>query len=264
MRSALWLETVLGGIATERVINRWIIITGLFAVTFAVLARLFPGESLGSEKTDDITFPLCEYISVDLLKTDVELIPYDGDRIRLVYRSDTPLTADLGDNVLSVAESDEFVISLFTQKNAERYVKLYLPQEYYRDIHIYTVSGNVTLGAVDSDKITVVTNSGNIASDNTRSLSSLTTSGGDIRLGFYRVIPGTSIFSRTGNAEISFPKGSSVAVNFETDTGFLSTDFISGKLSGSYLYSFNGGGNIINASLENGVLTVCEQQYDFP
>lgn len=242
----------------ERIINRLLIISGSLAAVFAVLAFVFPGKSLGSVKTGDKSFPLCEYINIDLLKTNVELIPYDGSDIRFVYQNDVPLIAEMGDNSLSITESDEFVISLFAEKGTEHYMKLYLPREYYRDILIYTVSGNVKLGDVDSDKLTAVTNSGDILSENTRSLCSFTTASGNIVLGFYRVIPGSNILSRSGNAEISFPKGSSVALDFETDSGVLSTDLIRGNYAGSYMYSFNGGAELIHASLEKGTLTVKE------
>ena len=84
----------------ERGINRWLIITAVLAAAFAALAFLIPGESLGSSKEGDEYFPLCEYISVDLLKTDVTVIPYEGDRVRMKYRNDVPLTAELGDTIL--------------------------------------------------------------------------------------------------------------------------------------------------------------------
>lgn len=156
----------------ERGINRWLIITAVLAAAFAALAFLIPGESLGSSKEGDEYFPLCEYISVDLLKTDVTVIPYEGDRIRMKYRNDVPLTAELGDNSLTISESGEFVVSLFANEHESYGMYLYLPREYYRDILIYTVSGDVTLGDVDSEKITTVTNSGDITSENTRSLCS--------------------------------------------------------------------------------------------
>lgn len=156
----------------ERGINRWLIITAVLAAAFAALAFLIPGESLGSSKEGDEYFPLCEYISVDLLKTDVTVIPYEGDRVRMKYRNDVPLTAELGDNSLTISESGEFVVSLFANEHESYGMYLYLPREYYRDILIYTVSGDVTLGDVDSEKITTVTNSGDITSENTRSLCS--------------------------------------------------------------------------------------------
>ncbi|MGN1339794.1 MAG: DUF4097 family beta strand repeat-containing protein [Oscillospiraceae bacterium] len=245
-------------IATERRINLWLVITGVLAAAFAVAAFMFPGQSLGSAKEDDQTFPLCEYISIDLLKTDVTLIPWDEDEIRFTYRNDVPLEVELGDNSLAITEGSDFVISLFNQEQ-DYGMYLYLPREYYRDILIYTVSGDVILGDVDSEKITVVTNSGYIASRDTRSLCSLTTGSGDIMLDFYSVIPGSSVQTRGGNAEIVFPRGSSVALDFETTTGELRTDLISGAYSGSYKYSFNGGAKQIHAALETGVLTVSEK-----
>ena len=98
-------------------------------------------------KSGSKSFPLCEYINIDLLKTNVELIPWDNDSIRMEYQNDVPLTAEIGDNSLNISESSEFVISLFAEKSSERYMKLYLPREYYRDILIYTVSGSVELVA---------------------------------------------------------------------------------------------------------------------
>ena len=233
----------------ERGINRWLIITAVLAAAFAALAFLIPGESLGSSKEGDEYFPLCEYISVDLLKTDVTVIPYEGDRIRMKYRNDVPLTAELGDNSLTISESGEFVVSLFANEHESYGMYLYLPRE----------SGDVMLGDVDSEKITTVTNSGDITSENTRSLCSFSTASGNILLDFYSVITGSAVQSRTGNAEIVFPKGSSVALDFETDIGELRTDLISGSFPGSYMYSFNGGGKLIHASLESGILTVRER-----
>lgn len=240
--------------------NRWLIITGLLAVIAAAALFLFPGDSLGSAKQGDERFPLCEYISIDLLKTDVEIIPWEEDEIRLSWRNDVPLTAEVGDNSLTITESSEFVISLFAGDASDYGMYLYLPREYYRNILIYTSSGDVTLGNVDSEKITVVTNSGNIRSEDTRSLCSLSTGSGDILLDFYSVITGSSIQSRTGSAELVFPRGSSVALDFETDIGELKTDLISGSFPGSHMYSFSGGAHLIHASLEQGILTVRERE----
>ena len=133
------------------------------------------------------------------------------------------------------------MVSLFANEHESYGMYLYLPREYYRDILIYTVSGDVTLGDVDSEKITTVTNSGDITSENTRSLCSFSTASGNILLDFYSVITG------------------SVALDFETDIGELRTDLISGSFPGSYMYSFNGGGKLIHASLESGILTVRER-----
>lgn len=245
---------------TERAVNRWLIITGILAALFAAAAFLFQGRSLGSAKEGDERFPLCEYISIDVLKTDVTLLLTDEEEIRCTWRNDVPLTAEVGDNFLSITEGTDFVISLFAGDTDDYGMYLYLPREYYRDILICTVSGNVTLGEVDSDRISVVTNSGSILSENTRSMCSLVTGSGDITLDFYRVIPGSSVQSRTGNAEIIFPKGSSVALDFETDAGELKTDLISGSFPGSYMYSFSGGADLIHAEMERGVLTVREKE----
>lgn len=240
-------------------LHRWVIVTGMLAAAFAAAAVLIPGESLGAAAEGSEDFALCEYIDIDLLSVPVSVIPYEGERIKLEWRNDVPLTTELGDNSLTITESSEFVISLFAGDTTDYAVQLYLPKEYYRSITIYTAAGDVTLGDIDSDKITVVTNSGNIISKNTRSLCSLVTGSGDILLDFYSVITGSSIQSRTGNAEIIYPKGSSVALDFETDSGQLSTELLSGSFPGSHMYSFNGGGHLIHASLETGTLTVSEK-----
>lgn len=242
------------------VLHRWLIVTGALAAAFTAAAVLIPGESLGSARQGDEEFPLCEYISVDLLRTPVTVIPYEGKKIRFQWKNDVPLSAELGDNSLTITESSDVIVSLFAGDAGDYGMWLYLPREYYRDIVIYTASGDVSLGDIDSDRITVVTNSGNILSENTRSLCSLATGSGDIDLDFYSVIAGSSIQSRTGSATLTFPRGSSVALDFETDTGDLSTELLSGSFPGSHMYSFNGGGRLIHASLESGVLTVREKE----
>lgn len=239
--------------------DRWLIVTGILAAVFAAAAVIFCGDSLGSAKQGDEKYPMCEYLSIDLLKTDVTVVPSDDEYIRCVWRNDVPLTAEIGDNSLTITESDEFVISLFAGDVSDYGMTLYLPKEFYRDILIYTASGDVVLGNVDSEKITVVTNSGNITSEDTRSLCSFATGSGEIYLDFYSVIAGSVIQSRSGNAQLVFPKGSSVALDFETDTGGINTPLISGSFPGSYMYSFNGGGRLIHASLESGTLTVTEK-----
>lgn len=243
----------------EKVINRLLVITALLALAFGAAAFAFRNSEHDTIKSEERELAFCEYIDIDLLRLDVTVIPYDGDKIRISYKSDLPLDISLGDNRLSISESSEFVISLFFGETSDFGLYLYLPKLYYREITIYTGSGDVKVGGLDMEMLTVITNSGNILCENSRCLSSLVTGTGDITLDCDKVADGTQIQSRKGNAQLIIPHKSSVAVDFETETGDCETKLISGKLYGSNMYSFNGGNRLVHASLEEGTLTISEK-----
>jgi len=243
----------------EKIVDRLLLITALFACVFGVCAFLFRGAEHDSASVADELYPLCEYIEIDVLRLSVTVMPYEEDMIRVSYKNDVPLDIEIGDNTLKITESEDFVISLFTGSDADFALYVYLPHEIYRDIAVYTSSGEVKIGGVDSKKVTVSTDTGDILSEGTRSLSALSTAKGDITLDFESVIEGSNIQTRYGNAKLIFPKDSSVALDFETETGECRTSLISGKLYGSNMYSINGGRQLIHASLETGTLDVSEK-----
>ena len=242
----------------EKVINKLMIITLAAAVLFGAIAFLFRNAKHDSVIREELSFPMCEYIDIDLLKLPVTVIPYDGEKISVSYTSDLPLVFAMGDNLLKVTESEEFVISLFTERGAEFGLYMYLPDRLFRDISVYSGTGSINIGRVDSYNISVITNSGDIRCENLLSHGSFTTSTGKITVNYKEIITEAEIFSRNGDVELNFPAKSSVAVDFETQTGRCVTDLWDRYVTGSYLYSFNGGRHVIKATLENGTLKINE------
>lgn len=243
----------------EKLVNRLLIVMLLLSVICGGGAYLFRNSERAEMASDDLTFRICDYINVNVLRMDVTVIPYDGERIRVAYTNDLPLNIERGDNSLSICESDDFVISLFWSSGADCMLYLYLPRRIYRDIAISTGGGNVTIGGVDSELISISTKGGNIFSENTVALSRFETSSGEISVDFAQVVEETTVVSRSGNVRLIFPKGSSVALDYETVTGDFETKLISGKPSGSDIYGFNGGERLIHATVEKGTLFVSEK-----
>lgn len=243
----------------DKKINLLLVVTGVLSIIFGGLAYYFRDAEHDSAQTGDIPIPICEYIDIEILRLDVEIIPYEGDHIRVVYKNEVPLDIRLGDNLLIVRESEEFVISLFAGSEAEFGLSVYLPERIYREITIYTGGGAVSVHGVACGKMTVITNSGDISVEDNTSLVNLVTGSGDISLDFAEVVQDSSVQSRSGSAEILIPKDSSVSVEFETDTGECVTDLFKGNVFGSYTYSFNGGKRSVFASLESGTLTIAER-----
>lgn len=239
----------------EKAVDRWIIITAIAAVALAMCAFIFRSESNSAALEEELTLPLCEYIEIDVLKLDVTLIPSDEEDIRIRYKSEVPLTIDTGDNSLSISESDEFIISL-TADSDDLGLYVYLPDEIYREVIVYTTSGSIRLGGINSEKITAVTNSGDILSEDTKSLVDLISGTGTVTLEYGTIVPESSVQLRKGDARIIIPKGMPISVDFETDSGTLTSDMFSGSYKGSYIYSFNGGSDPIHASVESGKLTI--------
>ena len=245
----------------NRIINRWLVVMGVLAVIFGAALWYFrDSKGNASYYEGSNTVKLCEYIEIDMLKTNVHILPYQGEKIKIEYKSIVPISVMLGDNRLVITESDEFVLSFLTGDPEQFGLWLYLPKGIYKDIAVSTTSGKAEIGRIDSEDVTVITKSGSISATETRSLVSLVTGSGDILLDFEHVIAGSSIESRKGNAEITFPKGSSVALAYETETGTFNSDILKGSIEGSYMYSFSGGENLISADIESGTLTVNERK----
>lgn len=243
----------------EKAVNRLIVVTFAAALIFGLLTYLNRNAEHDSICREDLSFTLSKYIDIDLKKLDVTVMPYDGELIRVSYASDLPLAFKMEDNKLIVTESSKFMISLFTGGDSVYSLKMLLPQEVYKEIKVYTSTGNVNIGRVDSNVVSVITNSGDILCENAVSRNSLTSTSGNITLDFDVAVNGSDIFTRSGNAEISFPKNSSVMVDFETETGMCITDLPIGSMRGSGQYSFNGGNRVINAALQSGELKIYEK-----
>lgn len=243
----------------EKAVNRLLAVTFAAALIFGLLAYLNRNAEHDSICREDLSFTLSKYIDIDLKKLDVTVMPYDGELIRVSYSSDLPLAFTLEDNKLTVTESSRFIISLFTGGDSAYSFKMLLPQEVYKEIKVYSGTGNVNIGRIDSNVVSVITNSGDITCGNAVSRSSLTSTSGNITLDFDEPVNGSDIFTRSGDAEISFPKNSSVLVNFETETGMCSTDLPIGSMQGSNRYSFNGGRRAVNATLQSGKLKIYEK-----
>lgn len=243
----------------EKKINKLLIVSLILAAVFggaAFLFKDFPHESGAEEK---LSFPIQEYLSIDVQRLDVSLVPYDETEIRVEYRNDRPLEFELGDNELIITENVKFAVSLFAGDRSEFGVRIYLPKTAYRDISIYTGTGSVSVGNISCKKLSAVTETGDITVESMRYLSSLTTTSGKIIANIDRIVQDTGFLNRDGDIELVLPSESSVAIDFKTTDGECKTDLISGQISGSYLYAFNGGKRQIDVTAEHGTLIIKER-----
>lgn len=243
-----------------KVFNRWLVVLGALTVAFGACVFVLRGSRGNAVYYEgDNTVPLCANIELNLLKCDVRLIPYDGEDIRFCYKSAVPITVMRGDNRLVVSESDEFRLMLLSDGRQNFNFTLYLPQAEYDAITVYASSGSISASGLTAEQLNIVTKSGAIDVEDCAALTRLTSGTGDIRLCFDGVTEGSGVEARSGNAEIILPKGSSVALSYETQTGDFQSDMISGKVEGSYMFSFSGGETLIYADVERGTLTVNEK-----
>lgn len=246
----------------ERVVNRLLIVTAAVALLFGGLAFLFRNSEHDSLSKADVTLPLCEYIDIELLRLDVTVLPTDADEIRVTYIDDVPINITTEYNKITISESDDFVISLFSGTRSDLGLYVYLPREIYRSVRISTGSGDVNVGRVDSELLSVATDSGDILWENACCLGNISSSTGNARIVFDTVVTETTVMLRRGDAEIILPEKSSTSLDFQTDTGECVTDLVSGEIYGSFVYSFNGGSRVIHASIDEGTLTVSEKARD--
>lgn len=244
----------------EKIINRWLVIALVLGALFGGIAFWLKDSPHASEAGGEFTFPLLEYLDIDLQRLDVELIPYDKEEITVEYKNDRPLEMEIGDNILTITESTKFVVSLFAGKRSEFGVKIYLPKTVYRDIAIYTATGRVNVAGVDCVKLSAVTESGDIIIEDMDYTASLATTDGNIYADISVVVRDTDILNRKGDIELVIPPESSIAIDFKTKDGECNTDLISGQIFGSYLYAFNGGRKQISVTAEHGTFVFKERK----
>lgn len=244
----------------EKIINKCLVVSLILCLLFGGAAYLTRNAPHSSGAGGEFSFPLLEYLELDLQRLDVDLIPYDGEEITVEYASDRPLAMETGDNTLTITEDSSFVVSLFTGKRAEFGVRLYLPKTVYRDIVIYNGTGSVNVHGVECMKLSAVTESGDIVISDMSYQASLVSTDGNIRADITNIVRDTDILNRKGNIDITIPPESSVAIDFKTTDGKCKTDLINGEIEGSYLYAFSGGKKQISVTAEHGTFTVSERK----
>ena len=244
----------------EKKINKFLVVSLILGLLFGGAAYFFRNSPHASEAGGEFTFPPLEYLDIDLQRLGVELIPYDGEEIVVDYKNDRPLDMEIGDNTLTITESDEFIVSLFAGKRSEFGVKIYLPSKKYREITIYTATGAIDVYGIECQKLSAVTESGDITVSDIGYLASLVTTGGKISADMTDVVNNTDILNRNGDIELALPPESSVAIDFRTKDGECVTDMISGQIYGDYLYAFNGGRRQISVTAEHGTFVFKEKE----
>ena len=244
----------------EKTVNRLLVFFLLGAIVFGALMYKFRNAEHDSLLEEAYVFDFCEYIEVDVSRMPVMLIPYDESDISVAFTNDNPLEFEIGDNSLTITESSDFVVSLFTGSEADFSLYVYLPRKSYREISVYTGSGNVTVGRVDAQSITAGTESGNILFEDCISRLNLSTISGKIDVDFEFIADGTEITSRTGDVALSVLPNSKFSVDFDTKTGTCECELSANAPGGSFDYTFNGGGKRVGAYVEQGVLAIREKR----
>lgn len=244
----------------EKIINRALIASLILAAAFGGLAYLFRNYPHASAAGGEFTFPLLQYLKVDLQRLDVNVVPYDGGEITLVYKNDRPLEIEIGDNELKITESDKFIVSLFAGSEAEFGLTIYLPRAEYREISIFASTGSISVGETVCRKLLAVTESGDIAIRGASYPFSLSTMSGNISAELNSVADGSDILDRTGDVELTVPPESSFAIDYGTKDGKCVSGLIRMQIEGDYLYSFNGGKQQISVTAEHGTFTFDERK----
>ena len=240
----------------EKIVNRLLIITAAAAAVFGALAFVFRNAEHDNAAEGDENFSVCDYVELNLLKLNAEIIPYSGDEIRVCYKNNLPLIIEHGDNSITISEDEKFVISLFPASQSEFGVSVYLPERSYREISVVTGGGNVKVGRVDSRLLKVLTESGDISFSSAVSQFNISTTSGFVSLDIEAVMKNCSILSRKGNVDVFVSEKASVAVDFETQTGECVPEITGGRPSGSGVYGINGGARSIYAVVQEGTLTI--------
>lgn len=196
-------------------------------------------SSLGFEGTvirKSICFENTKYLRISTSGLDFQLKFYEGDEILIEYVNDSDIIVQQADgNYLKLVQDDSFTLSLFAADQFDYHMTVWLPENDYREFYLSSGTGAITLDDTQSRFTEIHTRSGLVTINGASRELSVTSYDGDINCEYIAFVTRGTFTSESGNVSVSMPDYSGVALDFETETGWIDseiTDF-DGKLYAS-------------------------------
>lgn len=165
------------------------------------------------------------YISINSLAMDVNVILHDGDKILIDYVNETPIDVEFDENKLNINEKESVVISFLSIKQFDYKITVSLPSRFYREIKVKNKIGNTLISGISSDTVLCDSVTGNISIYGINSLLKVSSDSGKIECSFDDLIHDASITSTKGNVKAILPPATPVSLEYKTTTGRFLSDF---------------------------------------
>lgn len=194
--------------------------------TIFLQVRAADGGFTGSVITERLEFDKARYITVSTNNLDYEIKHTDGDKIIVEYTNETPMIIRQSDeNYLKLTQDDSFVLTLFAREQFSYKLTIYLPVYDYRELHLKSSSGAVTLASTYSEYAEIETKTGDIEISEASGKLSVKSAGGDISCDYNAFINAGTFKTTDGSIRVTMPDFSGVELEFDTTVGYFTSDF---------------------------------------
>lgn len=176
----------------------------------------------GTVIKESLEFPVAKYLYISTSGLDYELKSYDGEKILVEYTNDMPIIVEeSSEDYLKLTQDDSFTLSLFARDQFSYKMTVWLPLNDYREFHLSSGSGSITLEETPSRYTRLRTRSGSIYVNNGDKEINAATISGSIFCSYCNFAATGSFESGKGDIEVCMPEKSGVELRFRTDSGWL-------------------------------------------
>ena len=179
----------------------------------------------GSVVKEEFHIGKAKYITISTTNLDVEILPFDGDEIKIGYVNDSAVIIEKQDeNYLKLRQDDSFTFSLLAKEQFGYKMTVWLPQHDYRELYVSSSSGRITLQSTCAEYTELSTRSGEITVHEADGKLKARTDSGNISCNYLAFVTAGNFITESGNVEIRMPEFSGVTLEFETVCGSAESD----------------------------------------
>lgn len=175
--------------------------------------------------TESFEAEKARYITISTTNLDFEIKPYDGEKIKIQYVNDSHVIIEQQDeNYLRLRQDDSFTFTLLAKEQFGYKMTVWLPEYDYREVHLTSSSGAVTVDFTSAEYTGITTRSGDITVKEACEKLAVETDSGDIYCNYLAFVTAGNFTTDSGDVEIYMPDFSGVTLEFETVCGAAESD----------------------------------------
>ncbi len=189
-----------------QIISRICAVGAVICLIAAVLCfTTFENDYKSSVKSEELSFPYYEHLSVITENIPVYIYPSKDENINVKYLSDSEITVHEEKGRLVIRQEGDFVFSLFSFSQLHYKIEVYLPERTFSSIILATSDAPLYSDVLNSNVVNITSKSGTVEIKDIKCHTRLTIENdsgqADINISEFS---GGELKNRTGNINLTF------------------------------------------------------------
>ncbi len=165
----------------------------------------FESDYKSSVKSEELSFPYYEHLSVITENIPVYILPSGDENINIKYLSDSEITVEEQKGRLVIRQEGDFIFSLFSLSQLDYKIEVYLPEKTFSSIILATSDAPLYSSPINSNVVNITSKSGTVEIEDIKCHTRLTIDNdsgqADINISEFS---GGELKNRTGNINLTF------------------------------------------------------------